>query len=127
MSVTYETRAVLASAKRGMARLHPECNRTHLVALPEGRTFCRIKAASLADRDATDPTAAPTCEDCRRAWDGAAALRRAKAEDDARALVIELAAALRDLRDAATDAYGAGHIPAEPFVRAGNVLAKVLP
>ena len=32
--------------------------------------------------------------------------------------------ALRDLREATTDAYKAGRIPAEPFVRAGNVLAK---
>lgn len=30
--------------------------------------------------------------------------------------------ALRDLRDACTDAYKDGRIPAEPFVRAGNVL-----
>jgi hypothetical protein len=31
--------------------------------------------------------------------------------------------ALSDLRDAATDAYKQGRIAAEPFVRAGNVLA----
>ena len=36
----------------------------------------------------------------------------------------ELAEALRDLREAATEAYKAGRIQAEPFVRAGNVLAK---
>ena len=32
--------------------------------------------------------------------------------------------ALRDLRAACEDAYKAGRIPAEPFVRAGNVLAE---
>lgn len=32
-------------------------------------------------------------------------------------------AALRDLREACTDAYKAGRIAAEPFVRAGNALA----
>jgi hypothetical protein len=37
----------------------------------------------------------------------------------------ELMRALRDLREAATDAYKMGRIPAEPFVRAGNVLANV--
>ena len=36
----------------------------------------------------------------------------------------ELLAALQDLRYAATDAYKAGRVPAEPFIRAGNVLAK---
>lgn len=30
---------------------------------------------------------------------------------------------LRDLREASTDAYKAGRIEAEPFVRAGNVLS----
>ena len=36
----------------------------------------------------------------------------------------QMVEALRDLRDATTEAYKAGHIPAEPFVRAGNVLAE---
>lgn len=36
----------------------------------------------------------------------------------------DLLAALRDLREACVDAYKAGRIPAEPFVRAGNVIAK---
>jgi glutamate mutase epsilon subunit len=45
--------------------------------------------------------------------------------DSTRALLAEAVAALQDLRDAATNAYKAGRIPAEPFVRAGNVLAKV--
>lgn len=36
----------------------------------------------------------------------------------------ELRAALADLREASTDAYKSGRIAAEPFVRAGNVLAK---
>ena len=35
-----------------------------------------------------------------------------------------LVAALRDLRKDVTDAYKAGRIPAESFVRAGNVLAE---
>jgi hypothetical protein len=35
-----------------------------------------------------------------------------------------LVEALKDLRAAVTDAYKAGRIPAEPFVRAGNVIAK---
>lgn len=33
--------------------------------------------------------------------------------------------ALRDLRESVTDAYKSGRIPAEPFVRAGNVIAEV--
>lgn len=37
--------------------------------------------------------------------------------------VMELESALRDLRDAATEAYKAGRIAAEPYVHAGNVLA----
>lgn len=36
----------------------------------------------------------------------------------------ELLAALTDLREACAGAYKAGRIPAEPFVRAGNVIAK---
>lgn len=36
----------------------------------------------------------------------------------------ELLAALRDLREACTDAYKSGRISAEPFVRAGNVIAR---
>lgn len=40
-------------------------------------------------------------------------------------IIIEMERALRDLRDACTDAYKIGRIPAEPFVRAGNVLAEV--
>lgn len=38
----------------------------------------------------------------------------------------ELLRALKDLRDACTDAYKAGRISAEPFVRAGNVIASAL-
>jgi hypothetical protein len=36
-----------------------------------------------------------------------------------------LLTALSDLREAAADAYKAGRISAEPFVRAGNVLSDV--
>lgn len=36
----------------------------------------------------------------------------------------DLLEALRDLRESAMEAYKLGHIPAEPFVRAGNVIAK---
>jgi hypothetical protein len=36
----------------------------------------------------------------------------------------DLSQALRDLRDAATEAYMVGRVAAEPFVRAGNVLAS---
>lgn len=36
----------------------------------------------------------------------------------------ELLDALKDLREAATDAYKVGRIAAEPFVKAGNVIAK---
>lgn len=36
----------------------------------------------------------------------------------------DLLAALRDLVDATTDAYKAGRIAAEPFVRARNVIAQ---
>lgn len=32
--------------------------------------------------------------------------------------------ALRNLRESVTDAYKAGRIPAEPFVAAGNIIAK---
>lgn len=36
----------------------------------------------------------------------------------------EVYEALLDLYEAATDAYKYGRIPAEPFVRAGNILAR---
>lgn len=36
----------------------------------------------------------------------------------------DLLSVLRDLRAACTDAYKSGRIAAEPFVAAGNVLAK---
>jgi len=36
----------------------------------------------------------------------------------------ELLKALSDLRKACVEAYKAGHISAEPFVRAGNIIAK---
>lgn len=42
----------------------------------------------------------------------------------AEARVKELEAALLGLREACTVAYKAGMVPAEPFVSAGNVLAK---
>lgn len=35
-----------------------------------------------------------------------------------------LLAALKDLREAASDAYKSGRISAEPFVRAGNVISE---
>lgn len=44
--------------------------------------------------------------------------------DRLRAEKAELLDALLDLRAACTDAYKAGRIPAEPFVAAGNVIAK---
>lgn len=36
----------------------------------------------------------------------------------------EVLEALRDLREATVDVYKIGRVAAEPFVRAGNVLAK---
>jgi hypothetical protein len=39
-------------------------------------------------------------------------------------LIAELLAALRDLRDAATDAYKSGRVDALAFVTAGNVIAN---
>lgn len=37
----------------------------------------------------------------------------------------EVIAALSDLREAVTNAYKSGRIPAEPFIRAGLALSKV--
>lgn len=55
-------------------------------------------------------------------------VRSTSAESHANARLIAeapaLLAALSDLRAACEDAYKAGRIPAEPFVRAGNVLAQ---
>ena len=52
------------------------------------------------------------------------------AQDKANAHLIaaapELLEALRDLREAATEAYKIGRIDPEPFVRAGNVIAKAI-
>src|SRR5688572_16168182 len=47
-------------------------------------------------------------------------------EADARLIAAapDLLAALSDLRESTTEAYKSGRIPAEPFVRAGNVIAK---
>jgi hypothetical protein len=41
-----------------------------------------------------------------------------------KSLVRELAGALSDLRDGCAQAYGTGRVYAEPYIRAGNVLAK---
>lgn len=41
------------------------------------------------------------------------------------ALSPEIMDALRDLREASTEAYKQGRVTAEPFVRAGNLLASL--
>ena len=50
-----------------------------------------------------------------------------KCEANARLIAAapELFEALRDLREACVDAYKQARIEAEPFVRAGNVLARI--
>ena len=64
----YETRAVLAGAKWGMAARHLECSRTHVVEVPDTPLCRRVKSTSLADRQATNPFAPPSCEDCVRIY-----------------------------------------------------------
>ena len=41
-----------------------------------------------------------------------------------REIIRQLLTTLKDLREAVTDVYKQGRIPAEPFVAAGNVIAK---
>lgn len=67
--MTYETRAVLAGAYVG--RLANRSLLTHAVSVDdtgaEVGTLCmRVRLDSLADRNAHDPTEAPTCKACSR-------------------------------------------------------------
>lgn len=80
---------------------------------PAGVAFAR--AALVKARSQTFGTR-PSVDDAARV----AGSEPKEAQD----LSARLLDALRDLREASTEAYKAGRIPAEPFVRAGNVIAE---
>jgi len=56
--------------------------------------------------------------------EGSVSLSEACANARLIAAAPEMYEALRDLREACTEAYKAGRIEAEPFIRAGNALDK---
>ena len=103
----------MANVKTQRGGFHNEQKRINIIPLECGHTITL-----------PDSRRVPKRIDCP-ACDAIAAETARLSRADARLIAAApaLLAALADLREAATDAYKAGRIAAEPFVRAGNVIA----